>query len=84
MSEPLEKVAKGSKDLAHGLRAVRDIKFAYFARTANSSVHSFRAPPDLAPLLPDVLWLYQMAVVVKFIYWPVRSMVVELLEGVLR
>ena len=153
MSEPLEKVAKGSKDLRQGLRAVLDIKFAYFApnrkflgalfphaadpqdplspfsdqnlpiRLADQecfrqllSATKTRVPADLAPFLPDVLWLYQMAliliwiydrskgqrrtqnilakslpVVVKFIEFsrlpfakPVRSMVVELLDAVLR
>jgi AcrR family transcriptional regulator len=153
MSEPLDKAAKDAKNLQQGLRAVLDIKFAYFAPNRkflgalfphaadpqdplspfSEENHPIRladqqcfqqllastktaVPADLAPLLPDVLWLYQMAliliwicdrsagqrrtqsilakslpVVVKFIQVsrlslanPVRSMVVELLEAVLR
>jgi AcrR family transcriptional regulator len=153
MSAPLDHAAKGAKNLEQGLRAVLDIKFAYFAPNRKflgalfphaadpqdplspfsdqnrpirlADQECFRrllasttttVPADLAPFLPDVLWLYQMAliliwiydrsagqrrtqnivskslpVVVKFVELsrfplakPVRSLLVELLEAMLR
>jgi AcrR family transcriptional regulator len=105
MSQPLEQAAQNSKDLGQGLRAVLDIKFAYFAPNRKflgalfphaadpqdplspfsdqnrpirrADQECFRQlleatqttlPADLAPFVPDVLWLYQMALILFWIY----------------
>jgi AcrR family transcriptional regulator len=49
-------------------RFIRDRDQLYFARAIDSKSGGVRVPEDLAPYLPRMLWLYQMGLILYWIY----------------
>jgi AcrR family transcriptional regulator len=49
-------------------RHIRERDQAYFARAIATKSGGVRVPDDLAPFLPKMLWLYQMGLILYWIY----------------
>ncbi|WP_348263359.1 TetR family transcriptional regulator [Telmatobacter sp. DSM 110680] len=49
-------------------RSIRERDQAYFARAISSKSGSLKVSNDLAPHLPKMLWLYQMGLILYWIY----------------
>jgi AcrR family transcriptional regulator len=62
-ADPRNRLSPFSKATRH----IRERDQMYFARAASES-RDVRAPEDLAPHLPMLLWLYQMGLILYWIY----------------
>jgi len=49
-------------------RQIRERDQVYFARAIEAKSGEMRVPEDLAPYLPQMLWLYQMGLILYWIY----------------
>jgi AcrR family transcriptional regulator len=49
-------------------RKIRERDQVYFARAIEAKLGEVRVPEDLAPCLPQMLWLYQMGLILYWIY----------------
>jgi AcrR family transcriptional regulator len=49
-------------------RQIRERDQVYFARAIEAKSGEVRVPEDLAPYLPQMLWLYQMGLILYWIY----------------
>ena len=49
-------------------RQIRERDQVYFARAIEAKSGEMRVPEDLAPYLPQILWLYQMGLILYWIY----------------
>ncbi len=49
-------------------RQIRERDQVYFARAIEAKSGEVRVPGDLAPYLPQILWLYQMGLILYWIY----------------
>jgi len=72
-NRPLLRALAGHTDPQHPLspfseqnRAIRERDMGYFERALTDSKISL--PPDLTPILPGMLWMYQMGLILFWIY----------------
>ncbi len=49
-------------------RSIREVAPTYFARSMSAKSGSLKVPKDLAAHLPKMLWLYQMGLILYWIY----------------
>jgi AcrR family transcriptional regulator len=58
----------GLSPFSGATRHIRERDQMYFARAIATKSSGIRVPEDLAPFLPKILWLYQMGLILHWIY----------------